>query len=60
MPQGRRVHGPAFKAKVALEALKGRCPPQAQLPIWRQLELTVHLLFLTSLLGNDGPVAGEV
>ena len=24
MPQGRRKHSPAFKAKVALEALKGQ------------------------------------
>ena len=36
-------------------------PRQAFLPIWRQLDLPVHLLLiLTPLLGSVGPVAGDV
>ena len=34
-------------------------PRQAFLPIWRQLVLPVHLLFLAPLLGSVGSVAGH-
>ncbi len=35
-------------------------PRQAFLPVWCQLDLPVHLLFLTPLLGGISPVAGDV
>ena len=42
--QGGVVHEPAV-------------PRQAFLPVWRQLDLPVHLLILSSLLGNAGTIA---
>ncbi len=42
------------------EQVSPAVPRQAFLPIWRQLVLPVHLLFLAPLLCGVGSVAGDV